>query len=238
MITIIRTIQASSVRNGDVVITAKGLDLEKLDGMVLEGEGEQTLSTRTVGQVKNGRKNTELLDEDGKSWFYAPLETMVAVIREEKTEEERKAERDAYVRDELTQIVESGIVEFAPEALFAAALKGRNDEPRSSHALVFNTMDFLLKGQARYDILSHVHELYTGEDRPTKGDIFRAFALVLAGILEPTRRNARVLSRSTSHTSNLADDVLVEVATEYLDGLYTRSLRQAVYQIWAERESY
>lgn len=237
MITIIRTKSASSVRKGDSLITDKALAISTLEGVILDGS-EEPIATRTVGQVKVGRKNTEILDENGKSFFYAASETIVAVISEEKTQEERDAERDAFVRAELTKIVETGIVEFAPANLFARALKNRDGKgDRHEHALVFNTMDYLFVGQAKFDILSAVHALYTGEDRPTKGDIFRSFALVLASQLEPTRRNSRVLSRSTSHTSNLAEDVMVEVATEYLDGLYSRSLRQAVYQIWADRES-
>ena len=228
MINVIRVKDLRLVRKGDLFIRNQSEAISH-DGH--EVQVPEAYPVREVGEVKIGRKNVTVWDTEGKEFIYAPMDQKVAVLAEEKTEDEAKAERDERVRKHLLEELESGLRNNDPVALFEKLRDGRDQYT----GFIFNVMDNLMVAQARFDIYRSINALYTEEGRPSQGDILDSFARVLASELEPTRSSGRALSRSTSVTSNLAQDVRREVALSIFDDWMTGDLKARVYDYWARR---
>lgn len=188
-----------------------------------------------VGEAKVGRtKVTVHAQSDGRRIAYLDMDDQVQVFREEETEEENEARFRRIAAERLTETLKEGLETYDPERMFSNALLTRKGDPYTKEqraGLVFNALDALLEGQAKFDIYMRVNRRLANPD----GDVIKAFADVIAVILEPGQHNQRALSRSTSVTSNLASDVMRQEADLLLSrGLAGIVLLKEVTRIWAE----
>jgi hypothetical protein len=83
---------------------------------------------------------------------------------------------------------------------------------------MFSAADTLLQGQALFDFYQRVQSVFTGEG-PYAGDILKSYAAVMARALDLSAHTFRPLSRSTSLTNNVAEDLAKWAASQHLDGM-------------------
>lgn len=195
--TIQLTVLAKDVQKGDIIVTAG--------------------KARTVGDLKVGRKNVELFDENAKSVFYAPLDSEVRVTREVETEESKTAR----LEESKNRLIQKDIERHQAGA-YTAAQKVANDilqyGKTDSFALT-NLISFQATDQVWAEWIK-AHNYMTSEERgEERKSSSQALELFVAGKAKDVVRKASygLLSRSTSVVSNVMEDAELAAWAEFVD---------------------
>lgn len=188
-------IAASLVRKGDLIATrANGL--------------------KRIAEIKVGTTRVTARDSAGARLLYVMVDDMVDIVREVETEE--SVER--RVNERLTTRYES-MMANAQEST-AAALADVTREVTENGAASHWELERLMVAQTENRIWKHVAAVL--EDNETAENIIDAVGIVARQYERDIVRSAsRRMSRSTSMTSNLVEDIEIETKAEFLE-LVTR----------------
>lgn len=217
--TVQTTVPVQNLRKGDVTVRTSGSGLD------------QRVTRETVDAVKRGTKWVEARDADGKLIVRLERGMGVLVERVEDTPEEREAGYRAYAVRCLTELVEDWATD--PTTCLRKSI-AELDEQGGAEAAKYGevvshwTLDTFLTRQAGFKLAVSIRHMIE-KVRTSDSDFYAAATdedeqlfLAVGLVLDVAERRQSVpnpLSRSTSVTSNLYEDLDRHARAEFIDKL-------------------
>lgn len=204
-----REVKANEVRKGDFVL---GSDVPPVAGRSIVNNGELVIDR------KRGTKNVTIETTGGNITVHA--DAGITIQREEQTDEEKQADRDRFDMLQLRKLVDDWASD--PTAKIRAQLD-KFQHGTHSEALSHWDVDQFLASQAQYKVgvaIQVMTERFANHER--FADLTEDERLVTAAAIfidEDRSYNRNPLSRSTSITSNIFEDLDTWAKAEFLDKL-------------------